>query len=425
MVPMEFDIGTPRPRRSGDRDRRLRRLPHRPRLLSTTACAPSTRCRSRSATRSAAASSPPARRRALVQRPRGDRAGGDPLRRMRCLCKRGKRDHLPRTRKCRATTSRAASPPTSSCPRAGCASVDEHRLAAAGIDLAEVSVDRRCGDHALSGGRAAPASPQAISSSSIGVGGVGGYCVQIAAAFGAHSRRDRRRATTSSPRSRSTAPRSRSIAQDSMTPRDIKAAIQEFAKEQRPARRPSGSFSNVPARAAGQQTAFGLLVHGATLARGRLHHGQGRDAAVEPDGLSTRARSATGAARPSFIRPRWNWCSTAASRSSRSSRSTRSPTSTTCSRRSTPARIKRRAVLVPVTSIGASCHDRSRSQRRRTSREGSRSGRRRRSAQRQQGRALREAPGAEARRQAGAPGCTTPGSRSTTRASSIPTPPTW
>ena len=46
--------------RGGRRDRRLRRVPHRPRLLLRRRAHQSARCRSRSATRSAAASSPPA-----------------------------------------------------------------------------------------------------------------------------------------------------------------------------------------------------------------------------------------------------------------------------------------------------------------------------------------------------------------------------
>ena len=54
-------------------------------------------------------------------------------------CRRGKATICP-TRRCRATISKAASPRTSWCRRAGCAPSTSARLAGVGIDLADLSV---------------------------------------------------------------------------------------------------------------------------------------------------------------------------------------------------------------------------------------------------------------------------------------------
>jgi 6-hydroxycyclohex-1-ene-1-carbonyl-CoA dehydrogenase len=97
------------------------------------------------------------------------------------LCRRGLARSAAR-RRCRATTSRAASDRTSWCRRAACA---RSTSAAGGRADAAAGLDRRRrADHALPGGaarRRRAGRPRVV----VGVGGVGGYCVQVARAFGA------------------------------------------------------------------------------------------------------------------------------------------------------------------------------------------------------------------------------------------------
>ena len=131
------------------------------------------------------------RRRRALGRQGGDRAGGAALRRMRSVPARPGH-HLPHSRRCRATTSRAASPATSWCPARGLCEVDEARLARAGLTLAEVSIVADALTTPYQAVRRAGVTPGSLAIV-VGAGGVGGYCVQVARAFGADGGGHRRR----------------------------------------------------------------------------------------------------------------------------------------------------------------------------------------------------------------------------------------
>ncbi len=147
-------------------------------------------------------------------------------------------------------------------PARGLCVVDEERLAATGIDLADLSVIAD----------AVTTPYQAVVQAGVtkgdlvvvnGVGGVGGYAVQIAAAFGgtvvAIDVHDEKLAAIA------TQGASLTLNAKQMSLRDIKAAIQAFAKE-RQLRQTEWIIFECSGTRAGQETAFGLLNHGATLA---------------------------------------------------------------------------------------------------------------------------------------------------------------
>ncbi len=146
-------------------------------------------------------------------------------------------------------------------PAQGLCEVDEHRLAAAGIDLADLSVIAD----------AVTTPYQAVVQAGVtagdlvvvnGVGGVGGYAAQIAAAFGgvviAIDVNDNKLAAI--------AEQGAALTLNSlhMTPRDLKAALVSFAKE-RGLRQSEWIIFECSGTRAGQETAFSLLNHGATL----------------------------------------------------------------------------------------------------------------------------------------------------------------
>ena len=127
---------------------------------------------------------------------------------------------------------------------------------------------------------------------------------------------------------------------------DCKPALGAFAKEHG---LPSTewSSSNAPAPPRARQTAFGLLVHGGDARRRRLHPGQGRGAALEPDGLRRPRARQLGLPAGALPRTRSTSCSTA--------RSLEPFVETHPLERHQPRlrgrpppRIKRRAVLVPA-----------------------------------------------------------------------------
>ncbi len=147
-------------------------------------------------------------------------------------------------------------------PARGLCEVDERRLAAVGIDLADLSVIAD----------AVTTPYQAVIQAGVtdgdlvivnGVGGVGGYAAQIAAAFGATvvaidvndekltAVKEQGAALTLNARE--------------MTPRELKAKIQTFTKE-RGLRPTEWIIFECSGTRAGQETAFGLLNHGGTLA---------------------------------------------------------------------------------------------------------------------------------------------------------------
>jgi 6-hydroxycyclohex-1-ene-1-carbonyl-CoA dehydrogenase len=147
-------------------------------------------------------------------------------------------------------------------PARGLCVVDEHRLAATGIELADLSVIAD----------AVTTPYQAVVQAGVtsgdlvivnGVGGVGGYAAQIAAAFGgivvAIDVSDEKLAALKGQVA------SLTLNAKQMTPRDIKTAIQAFANE-RSLRQTEWIIFECSGTRIGQETAFSLLNHGATLA---------------------------------------------------------------------------------------------------------------------------------------------------------------
>lgn len=147
-------------------------------------------------------------------------------------------------------------------PSHGLCIVDEHRLAAAGIELADLSVVAD----------AVTTPYQAVVQAGVtngdlvivnGVGGVGGYAAQIAAALGgivvAIDVNDEKLAALTGQGGALT------LNSRKLSPRDIKAAIQSFAKEHN-LRQTEWIIFECSGTRTGQETAFGLLNHGATLA---------------------------------------------------------------------------------------------------------------------------------------------------------------
>jgi 6-hydroxycyclohex-1-ene-1-carbonyl-CoA dehydrogenase len=146
-------------------------------------------------------------------------------------------------------------------PSRGLCVVDEHRLAAVGIDLADLSVVAD----------AVTTPYQAVVQAGVtkgdlvivnGVGGIGGYAAQIAAALGgiviAIDVNDEKLAAIAGQGA------SLTLNSRAMSTRDIKAAIQDFAKKNG-LRQTEWIIFECSGTRAGQETAFGLLNHGATL----------------------------------------------------------------------------------------------------------------------------------------------------------------
>ncbi len=145
----------------------------------------------------------------------------------------------------------------------GLCEVDEAKLEKAGLTLADVSVVAD----------AVTTPYQAVAQAEvedgdlavvIGVGGVGGYCAQIAKAFGAHV------VAIDVDPAKLDAIASAGVpkifdARDFEDPRALKKAIGAYAKEQG-LRRTEWKIFECSGTAAGQNTAFGLLVPGASLA---------------------------------------------------------------------------------------------------------------------------------------------------------------
>jgi 6-hydroxycyclohex-1-ene-1-carbonyl-CoA dehydrogenase len=146
-------------------------------------------------------------------------------------------------------------------PAQGLCDVDEERLAAAGIDLADLSVIAD----------AVTTPYQAVVQAGVGagdlvvvngVGGVGGYAAQIATAFGGtviavDVDNDKLDAIAGNGAALTLNARQ-------LTPRDLKAAIARFANE-RGLRQTEWIIFECSGTRAGQENAFSLLNHGATL----------------------------------------------------------------------------------------------------------------------------------------------------------------
>jgi 6-hydroxycyclohex-1-ene-1-carbonyl-CoA dehydrogenase len=147
-------------------------------------------------------------------------------------------------------------------PARGLCVVDEHRLAGVGIDLADLSVIAD----------AVTTPYQAVVQAGVtkgdlvivnGIGGVGGYAVQIAAALGGvvvaiDVNQEKLAAITGQGAALT-------LNSKQMSTRDLKTAIQAFAKEHG-LRQTEWIIFECSGSRAGQETAFSLLNHGATLA---------------------------------------------------------------------------------------------------------------------------------------------------------------
>jgi 6-hydroxycyclohex-1-ene-1-carbonyl-CoA dehydrogenase len=146
-------------------------------------------------------------------------------------------------------------------PGRGLCEVDEARLARAGLSLAEVSIVADALTTPYQAVRRAGVAPGSLAIV-VGAGGVGGYCVQIASAFGAKVVAidvDEHKLEAISHHGAVLTLDAR--AHDGKA---LKAAISAFAK-QNGLRSTEWQIFECSGTAAGQLTAYGLLVHGATL----------------------------------------------------------------------------------------------------------------------------------------------------------------
>jgi 6-hydroxycyclohex-1-ene-1-carbonyl-CoA dehydrogenase len=148
-------------------------------------------------------------------------------------------------------------------PARGLCPVDEARLAAAGLTLPQVSIVADALTTPYQAVKRAGITPGDLAVV-IGAGGVGGYCVQVAHAFGAEVA-----AVDVDPRKLDAIARDGGAAL-ALNPRGLEAnalkkAIAEFARGLG-LRGTEWKIFECSGTAAGQTTAFSLLVHGATLA---------------------------------------------------------------------------------------------------------------------------------------------------------------
>lgn len=146
-------------------------------------------------------------------------------------------------------------------PVRGLCPVDEQRLAAAGLALADVSVVADAVTTPYQAVYQAGVVPGSLAIV-IGVGGVGGYCVQMAKAFGATVVAidiDQTKLDAIAENGAAITFNAREV-----SGRDLKKAISTFAREQGlPAT--EWFIFECSGSKAGQESAYGLLVHGATL----------------------------------------------------------------------------------------------------------------------------------------------------------------
>jgi 6-hydroxycyclohex-1-ene-1-carbonyl-CoA dehydrogenase len=146
-------------------------------------------------------------------------------------------------------------------PGRGLCAVDEARLARAGLTLAEVSIVADALTTPYQAVRRADVTRGSLAIV-VGAGGVGGYCVQVAHAFGATVVAiDIDDAKLAAVAQHGAALTLNSRALDAKA---IKAAVSAFAK-QNGLRSTEWFIFECSGSAPGQLTAFGLLVHGATL----------------------------------------------------------------------------------------------------------------------------------------------------------------
>ena len=146
-------------------------------------------------------------------------------------------------------------------PARGLCEVDETRLVLAGLTLAEVSIVADALTTPYQAVRRAGVNPGSLAIV-VGAGGVGGYCVQVANAFGAKVIAidvDEAKLTAIAEHGAALTLNSRVL-----DAKAIKAAIFDFAKKNG-LRSTEWFIFECSGSAPGQLTAYGLLVHGATL----------------------------------------------------------------------------------------------------------------------------------------------------------------
>lgn len=146
-------------------------------------------------------------------------------------------------------------------PGRGLCEVDTARLERAGLTLAQVSIVADALTTPFQAVRRAGVAPGSLAIV-VGAGGVGGYCVQVARAFGATVVAidvDQRKLASIAAHGAALTLNSRTL-----DAKAIKAAIHDFARQQ--GLRPTEWFIfECSGSAPGQLTAYSLLVHGATL----------------------------------------------------------------------------------------------------------------------------------------------------------------
>jgi 6-hydroxycyclohex-1-ene-1-carbonyl-CoA dehydrogenase len=147
-------------------------------------------------------------------------------------------------------------------PARGLCAVDEQRLGAAGLTLAQVSIVADALTTPYQAVRRAGVEPGDVAIV-VGAGGVGGYCVQVARAFGAEVI-----AIDVDARKLDAVQRDggAALALDAreLDGKALKKAVGDYAKA-RGLRATEWKIFECSGTAAGQAAAFGLLVHGATL----------------------------------------------------------------------------------------------------------------------------------------------------------------
>lgn len=146
-------------------------------------------------------------------------------------------------------------------PGRGLCEVDPARLKSAGLELAQVSIVADALTTPYQAVRRAGVTPGSVAIV-VGAGGVGGYCVQVARAFGATvvaiDVDDSKLAAIAEHGAALT------INSRGLDSKAIKSEVSAFAKKQG-LRATEWFIFECSGSAAGQLTAFGLLVHGATL----------------------------------------------------------------------------------------------------------------------------------------------------------------
>jgi 6-hydroxycyclohex-1-ene-1-carbonyl-CoA dehydrogenase len=146
-------------------------------------------------------------------------------------------------------------------PGRGLCEVDEGRLAGAGLTLAQVSIVADALTTPYQAVRRAGVTPGSLAVV-VGAGGVGGYCVQVARAFGATAVAidvDDAKLAALAPHGAALTLNSRAL-----DAKALKAAVSAFAKAQG-LRGTEWFIFECSGTAPGQLAAYSLLVHGATL----------------------------------------------------------------------------------------------------------------------------------------------------------------